>query len=184
MWHILCVPTSPQALHGSRGPGPGWDFGKCLPCTPVPGKGHSQNHVLPAPLWRGSIQKTIHRLGKAPQRHSQSPGAPRGSQTRARLLLPPSTAKPRWGHRAQGPHGLSRSLWSIPVLPRRWQVLGSRIHLTDRADPSSPVSSVLTLPPPSPLQMLPVPPVSAQRAPGPHPAHPPSPSPPSVSTGR
>lgn len=87
--------------------------------------------MLPAPLWRGSIQKTIHRLRKAPQRHSQSPGAPRGSQTRARLLLPPSTAKPRWGHRAQGPHGLSRSQWSIPVLARCWQVLGSRIHLTD-----------------------------------------------------
>lgn len=102
--------------------------------SPCRAKDTLQNHMLPAPFWRGSIQKTIQGLGKAPQRHSQSPGVLWGSQTQ--LLLPPSTAK-TWGR--QGSHELSHSLQSIPVLMRWWQVLSSRIHLTARADPSSAV---------------------------------------------
>lgn len=181
-------PSLPGHSMAPKGPALAVISGKHLPCTPLLGKGHSRDHVLPAPSWRDSIQKNHPRVWESSPKAQPKPWSAVGVTDRG-------TAKPRCGHHPQGQAGTPRAVPFLVEHPRAHemvakQILSSRIHMTAGGDPSSwealdnqalahtPVPNVLTLPPPPPLQMLPVLSVFAQRAPGSHPAHPPSPSPP------
>lgn len=106
-----CVsPPFPRHSRAPEGPALAVILGSTSRPPPLLGKGHMQNHVLPAPFWRGSIQKDHARAWESsPKAQPNSWSATGKSQTWAQLLLPPSTAKPWWGYHPQGQAGTPRA---------------------------------------------------------------------------
>lgn len=126
MWHILCVPPSPRALHGSQGPSPGCDFGEA---PPLLDKGHLQDHVLPAPFWRGSVQKNHPRVWESsPKAQPNKPLECRGGHRQVHSQTPVWTPP-------QGQAGTPRAVPFLVEHPRAHemvakQILSSRIHMS------------------------------------------------------
>lgn len=200
-----CVsPPFPRHSRAPEGPALAVILGSTSRPPPLLGKGHMQNHVLPAPFWRGSIQKTSARAWesspKAQPNSWSAMGSHRHGHSSCCLPAQPNPGGDTILRGRQGPHELVPFLAEDPsaheMVVSPWQqdpadsqsrsLLSTGMSLTGgsgqpqgrRVLAQTPVPNELTLPPPSPLQMLPVLPVPAQSSPDPHSAYPPLPSPP------